>query len=445
MANGQAATTYRAKIRMYRHGLGDCFLVTLPRRGPSSTFTILIDCGVIQGTPDAKTKMERVFQDILDTTGGKVDLLVVTHEHADHLSGFLQANESFKKLSVDQVWMGWTEDPDDPKARELADRRGQALKALQASRQQLQLGGNAAAAWELGNVLDFFGVAGGGGTTHDALEAVRAKVDSPRYCRPDDPPASFDGVDARLYVLGPPTDPAMIRKTLPSKTHPETYEVVGNGDDRLGFLMDTLKPCLDGDQDAPFGPMWQIPFALARDIPFFKTHYWGERAESWRTIDTAWLEGATNLALQLDSLTNNTSLVIAIELGNGDVLLFAADAQVGSWLSWQSLEWKDGDQVVTGPELLRRTKVYKVGHHGSHNATLREKGLESMGPLDVALLPVDKIMAEKKRWSRMPLPSLVERLKERSGERLLQADQPRPATLAAVVEESELYFEYRLN
>src|SRR6266699_2202355 len=68
----------------------------------------------------------------------------------------------------------------------------------------------------------------------------------------------------------------------------------------------------------------------------------------------------------LDSMTNNTSLVLAIELADGDVLLFAADAQVGNWLSWQDLKWTVGTSPVTGPDLLKRTIFYKVGHHGSH-------------------------------------------------------------------------------
>ena len=55
---------------------------------------------------------------------------------------------------------------------------------------------------------------------------------------------------------------------------------------------------------------------------------------------------------------------------NGPPLLFAADAQVGNWESWQTLEWKlDDGTRVTGPDLLKRTVFYKVGHHGSGNAT----------------------------------------------------------------------------
>jgi hypothetical protein len=85
---------------------------------------------------------------------------------------------------------------------------------------------------------------------------------------------------------------------------------------------------------------------------------------------------ALDLALRLDRDTNNSSLALAIELENGEVLLIAADAQVGNWLSWQELAFDGSAGKLTGPDLLARTVLYKVGHHGSHNATLREHGLE---------------------------------------------------------------------
>jgi hypothetical protein len=85
------------------------------------------------------------------------------------------------------------------------------------------------------------------------------------------------------------------------------------------------------------------------------------------------LSTAAELALALDSATNNTSLVLAIELVDSEkVLLFPADAQVGNWLSWETLRF-EGEKPVIGPDLLARTAFYKVGHHGSHNATLKTK------------------------------------------------------------------------
>jgi hypothetical protein len=177
-------------------------------------------------------------------------------------------------------------------------------------------------------------------------------------------------------------------------------------------------------------------------MAFFQQQYWtpADATDNWRQIDIDWLEGSTELALQLDSLTNNTSLVLAIELPDGDVLLFAADAQVGNWLSWQGLEWEIGGKKVTGPDLLKRTIFYKVGHHGSHNATLREKGLEQMEKLRVAMLPVDQAMAKKKHWDQMPLDELVSELNKKAKGVVLRVDQPMPTTQEQVVED-RLFFE----
>jgi phosphoribosyl 1,2-cyclic phosphodiesterase len=96
---------------MYRQGLGDCFLLTFPK--PQSESHVLIDCGVLTGTADAQARMRNVAQNIIDATKGRLDALVVTHEHWDHISGFLQAEEIFNTLSVGEVWLAWTEAPKD--------------------------------------------------------------------------------------------------------------------------------------------------------------------------------------------------------------------------------------------------------------------------------------------------------------------------------------------
>jgi hypothetical protein len=191
--------------------------------------------------------------------------------------------------------------------------------------------------------------------------------------------------------------------------------------------------------DSPFGIQFSIPTPAAQTMDFFSQRYW--RTDPWRHIDGAWLEGSPELALQLDSATNNTSLVLAIELAGGDVLLFAADAQVGNWVSWQDLSWTSATRTVTGPDLLRRTIVYKVGHHGSYNATLREKGLEMMDSLQTALIPVDHDMAVKKHWDKIPLPGLIDALTAKTRGAVVRADQPGPASLAPHLVEDKLYFE----
>jgi hypothetical protein len=437
---------------MYRQGLGDCFLVTLPR-ATGEPFFILIDCGVILGTADAVAKMEAVVADVAQTTQGHVDLLLATHEHWDHLSGFVQAADLFKGITFDHVWLGWTEDPDDPLARELGAEHQKLRLALAAAAARLRFGGGADGVVD--GLLELFGAAGQG-TTRDALERVKSFA-KPRFCRPTDDPVEFPALPARLYVLGPPHDRAMIQRFNPSKAHPETFGLAGL------FLDQSAPGFTDPDRDAPFDPLVQIPLEVAPSMPFFQQRYWGEprpatgraadedqHAESdqgWRRIDGNWLDASSAFALHLDGATNNTSLALAIELADGRVLLFAADAMVGNWLSWQDLAWQVGDRTVTGGDLLRRTVLYKTGHHGSHNATLRDKGLEMMASLEVALIPVDHEMAVKKGWRRMPLESLEERLNELTRGRVLRIDKPVPPALAAAVAADAagtLYYEVAL-
>jgi glyoxylase-like metal-dependent hydrolase (beta-lactamase superfamily II) len=74
--------------------------------------------------------MQQVAESIVDTTDGKLDVLVVTHEHWDHLSGFLQAQAIFEKLEIGEVWVAWTEDPDDELATELRARKRKRLRGL---------------------------------------------------------------------------------------------------------------------------------------------------------------------------------------------------------------------------------------------------------------------------------------------------------------------------
>ena len=105
----------KVRVRMYRHFLGDCFLLSF---GESQAH-MLIDCGVIGGTQGAPELMQKVAQDIKQATDGHIDVLVATHEHWDHLSGFLQAQEIFDSMEFKNVWLAWTEDPNDDLAEGL--------------------------------------------------------------------------------------------------------------------------------------------------------------------------------------------------------------------------------------------------------------------------------------------------------------------------------------
>lgn len=503
-------TDHRARVRMYRHGLGDCLLVRLPRAGERD-FNILIDCGVILGTSGAREKIKGVMENVVSETllpaeveearaaakavedarkaqeeaklrgdaaetartaetlkaavatfeafKGNIDLLVVTHAHGDHVSGFLQAEDIFReRLNVGEVWMAWTEDPADSFAKSLLDSRSRrrAVDALQAVAGDMQAAGDAASGEKIAGLMDFFGIddmpfgaAGRRATTEDAVQVARelAPEGKLRYCQPGQDPYRPEGAGARIMVLGPPRDHKKIRQSGPTPSAPETYHM--SADALEGA---PARP----EEGRPFSPRFTIPTAVARineKVRFFQENYWNQADEAgWRGIEDV-ASSALDFAIKLDNDTNNTSLVLAIELdgeslskeAGRDVLLFAADAQVGNWLSWADVKWtrpegEAGD--VGGLDLVRRTVVYKVGHHGSHNATLKSY-LESMKRLRIALNPVDEDMAGKKHWDHIPLPSLEDALRHQAAEGLVRADQASAGSGAAPgrIEENQLFYE----
>jgi hypothetical protein len=130
-------TQFRVRVRMYRQGLGDCFLLTFPREG-NHPFHMLIDCGALGRD---KQFMTRIVEHIRDTVraengGGKakLDLVVATHEHKDHLSGFNQARDVFNNdFDIGGVWLGWTENLNKPEIRAIKQARKKAIAKLQAA------------------------------------------------------------------------------------------------------------------------------------------------------------------------------------------------------------------------------------------------------------------------------------------------------------------------
>jgi beta-lactamase superfamily II metal-dependent hydrolase len=421
------------RIRMYKQGLGDCFLLTFPKTGGGEAH-VLIDCGVLQGTGDARQKMRDVAENIKQVTGGQLDVVIVTHEHWDHLAGFAYAQDIFAEMKVREVWVAWTEDPTDKLANKLAGRRAQALKAVEKSARKLADRTETSATrmgTRLTSLLQFYGGLGATGrmTTAGAFRSVKSMVDQPRYCRPDDAPFSIKDVPGvRVYALGPPRDEALLKKSNPSKTNPEVYTLLGASNFHHSFMAAIGAPDGVSENDAqPFSRWFEMRKGEADLSPFLAAHYSAQ--DSWRRIDHDWMGVAEVLALNLDSDTNNTCLVLAFELtDSGRVLLFPGDAQVGNWLSWQGLSWtvKEGgsQKVVTTNELLARTVLYKVGHHGSHNATLREKGLELMtSPQLASMISVDRETAHRQVpvW-KMPFPALLSSLKEKTRGRIMEAD-----------------------
>ncbi len=441
------------KVRMYRQGLGDCFLLAFPGEGRPSY--VLIDCGLVTSAPN-REKIQQVVADIGQATNNRIDLLIVTHEHWDHVSGFLEAADGFRKIEIENLWLAWTEDETHDLAQKILTERSQRFADVRAALGRAREQNGMA---HIRGLLEFFGDgdagllgASGGRGTVAALKQARALCKTaPRYCYPKEELKVPGAVGVRVYVLGPPLSQEKLERIDPTAAGHETYtEADGMAlDARRSFLMAaryggtaTTFDSQGEDRDLfdlsfPFDRSYRICEADAKTDLFFQQNYGFAEAETpkpgpeWRRIDDDWLDAAEDLALRLDRLTNNTSLALAFELVNsGKVLLFPADAQVGNWMSWHDHTWtiQDGDRFrdVDAKDLLARTVLYKVGHHGSHNATLRDKGLKMMNHPDlVAMVPVDvKTAHEKKRWKKMPFLPLVADLRKKTRGRVLQVDQP---------------------
>lgn len=463
-------------IRMYSQGFGDCFLLAFPRQADDDAerpVYVLIDCGVIAGTPGGPARMRQIVEDIKATTNGHLDLLILTHEHWDHLSGFAQAEEEWEGFTVDALWLAWTE-LDDP------DGLPGVLKKI-LEKQQHALLAAADLAARHGQTERFEGLLGlvsflagpedgqpfAAAGVGDAFSIAKGLVAEGQHvcCEPGEL-RRVPGTDVLAYVLGPPRDDARLRQVHPSSTTPETYEhlpLVQMAEGRSQFnafamplLADSVLAASDGaagtssalerdllDRSFPFDRTVRIPLPAAESAasqagayPALVSYF--DELNHWRRIDFDWLAVAEAFALQADHLTNNTSLVLAFELppaaegGERKVLLFPGDAQVGSWLSWDDIAaWQPVDGAPATPpapdaaDLLRRTVFYKVGHHGSHNATLKAGGVERMGSAGhlTAFVPVSVPVArEIKGWERIPLDELLDALAERGGRRVLLPD-----------------------
>lgn len=449
-----------ARVRMYRPGgLGDSFLLAFRARDGAARY-VLVDCGVFNGTAGAADRLRAVADDVREATGGHLHVLVVTHEHWDHLSGFRYARKAFEALQIDEVWAAWTEDPSDPDAVRLQRERDATFGALAAAVRRMRAApGLDRQADEIAGLLEFVGEADPDEEplvpprfpsdrrvrgTADQMDLALSLGDRVRYLRPGDGPLAVPGVDGvSVFVLGPPRDEALLRRSDPRAGEVYDHALAAAPDPDGPTPLDFAAAVLDGDDRGPFAPSVGVPLgALGPDTPdgvdrpdpdlqrFFSARYGaGDETgggQAWRRIDADWLSAAEPLALQLDHDTNNSSLALAFELADGRVLLFPGDAQVGNWLSWHDVRWTVGGETVNGTDLVRRTALYKVGHHASHNATLRDRGLELMERPDlVALVPVDEGQAGRKSWA-MPFGPLLDRLRVKCSGRVVRADRGLP-------------------
>jgi hypothetical protein len=445
------------RVRMYRQGLGDCFLLTFG--ADADVRHVLIDCGTLGATTNGNT-METVVGHIRQTTGGHLHAMVATHEHKDHLSGFSSGDDVFKDhITIDRFWVAWTENPSDQLAQDLKkyddDLGLAAIMGVRAMRQYAAQGTPSGKEFErlatkAEQVLSFFGddvLAANvfAPTIHKAMELVRTGFGTREadYLQPGTLVDVDDWLPGfRVYVLGPPRSKQAIDDTGEAgggDLYP--YPVAGmtaaaqaflNAASREDYLaqLDYLKRD-EFSKEVPFDQRFQRSDSRVAGSRSLYPAY-GASENAWRRVDSDWLGFSSILTLQLDNRTNNTSLVLAFErIADGRVLLFPADAQRGNWQSWSTpteLTWTVPDeagaqQTVTTGDLLKRTVFYKVGHHSSHNATARDNGLEKMEQNAlVAFIPLDRQVAQNKGWNTMPTRALYKRLMEKCNGRVVRSD-----------------------
>ncbi len=492
----------RVKVRMYKKLLGDCFLIIVEGKDAAADASahILIDCGVLQGTKGSKDLMTAAVRDVYETAGDKgLDLVVVTHEHYDHICGFKLADEIFAERKFAHLWMPWIDNPEDPDGKALQEQFGQAYAALAGMAARFgvatdlddfeteKIMGMAGFSGPLAVPLDDeaggtaggtdggLGVSGSRKTVRGSRKIYLALKDwaaHTRYLSPGEVTRTPGAIGLRAYVLAPPRDRELLGRALPSVQNPETYFALAG--EHLGAIKSSQAPsgsgtgpsertiCREAQNHSPFSPRhrWRS-FVELRDAKIDAsdesaeaqaTRYLQERyfVDEWhgadfsvgeplkhRRIDDAMRSTFSSLALKMDNNTNNTSLVLAFELPDrGGTMIFAADAQVGNWLSWEGVEFREegkGHRLpVTSKELLAGARLYKVGHHGSHNATLREKGLELMTHGDlVAMIPTDEEFAKRQSggWE-MPAAHLNDALIEKTSGRILRGDRPAEEAVA---------------
>ncbi|MCZ2154355.1 MAG: MBL fold metallo-hydrolase, partial [Bryobacterales bacterium] len=152
------------RIRMYRPGLGDCFLLSFG--DGRAVRHVLIDCGVLTGTSGGAARLRAIAEHIANTTAsahrkpGGLAAIVATHEHWDHVAGFFHAEDIFRATPPEQVWVAWTEDPEQTIAREAKLDQRRMAAALQLAVEKLAASPSVydrECAGVIGQVLEFGG------------------------------------------------------------------------------------------------------------------------------------------------------------------------------------------------------------------------------------------------------------------------------------------------
>jgi beta-lactamase superfamily II metal-dependent hydrolase len=364
--------TGTVEVRMYNVGFGDAFRITV-RRG-DETWRMLVDCGVHShgaARPLAES-VKQIIDDLAEDCGGTphLDVVVGTHHHRDHIYGF--ADDRWAAVDVDEVWVPFVEDEADADAkglREAQTRTAQKLAMLIDDRVQKLATNQREAKHTLALAMAMAGNSRGNTKATERLlgrngmtfatpkHAVRFLPD--KDLSKNTIQSSRCGVVAD--ILGPPRDPGMLKKMNPPKN--AGWLTLSLDDVVDAAEPDDVDPSKPAAAERPKGdkdiwPLFNRTFVIT-DHAQVPDHL--QKAKTRLKLNTLSNDmGLLAAASVLEQSVNNTSLFFVLEIG-GLRLLFPGDAQYGAWESIRN----DPKSL----DLISNVDFYKMGHHGSHNAT----------------------------------------------------------------------------
>lgn len=347
-------------IRMYNVGFGDCFLLTFPYTAANGGDRhVLIDFGSFpkpKGAP--KGFMKRIAQDIVARCQGGRLAVVATHRHADHISGFATngsgtaSGDIVRALKPDIVIQPWTEHPEaaqdahKPALRRMALEFHRSLSAMESFARALVSRLDRLPRFlppNLRQQLAFIGedVIKNKPAVKNLMTMGRRK---PRYVHA----GGKSGLETflpgvKIHVLGPPTlDDAPDIRAYAEKSSE--------------YWLRRRRIALQGMDVGP--PLARESRLFPRARRSSPRHPPAHAAWFIARMRQAYADELLGIVTLLDDVMNNTSIILLFEV-EGQKLLFPGDAQLENW-SYALHEYR---------KLLAGVTVYKVGHHGSLNAT----------------------------------------------------------------------------